>query len=89
MFSLESNVRYFSSPFSRSATAVSIRPIPRCAASRPHSSPSNPRNRSRGISFFDYISDVLNKAATIPPGSPVEAYRNFLPDKWIKKEQGQ
>jgi len=41
--------------------------------------------RSRGINFFDYISDVLNKAATIPPGSPVEAYRNLLPDKWIKK----
>ena len=45
--------------------------------------------RSLGINFFDYISDVLNKAAALPPGSPTEVYRNLLPDKWAKDEQGQ
>ncbi len=45
--------------------------------------------RCLGINFFDYISDVLNKAAAMPSGSPVEAYRNLLPDKWTKDEQGQ
>jgi len=45
--------------------------------------------RNNGINFFDYLSGVLNKAASLPPGSPVEAYRNLLPDKWTKNEQGQ
>jgi len=45
--------------------------------------------RNNGINFFDYLSDVLNKSAALPPGSGVEAYRNLLPDKWKKNEQGQ
>jgi Transposase IS66 family. len=44
--------------------------------------------RNLGINFFDYISDVLNRTAALPPGHN-EAYRDLLPDKWTKKEQGQ
>ena len=38
-----------------------------------------------GINFFDYLSDVLNRTAAMPPGSKPEAYRNLLPDKWTKE----
>lgn len=40
--------------------------------------------RSNGINFFDYLSDVLNKAADLPHLTP-EACRNLLPDKWTKE----
>ena len=32
--------------------------------------------------FFEYISDVINKAAALPPNTPLEKYRILLPDKW-------
>ena len=38
--------------------------------------------RLLGISFFEYISDVINKAAALPPNTPITKYRNLLPDKW-------
>jgi len=41
------------------------------------------------VNFFDYLPNVLNKSAAMPPGSLVEVYRNLLPDKWTKNEQGQ
>lgn len=41
--------------------------------------------RLQGINFFEYISDVINKAAALPPNTSKEKYRNLLPDKW--KEQ--
>lgn len=41
--------------------------------------------REMGINFFDYLSDVLNRTAAMPPGSGVDAYRNLLPDKWAKE----
>ena len=41
--------------------------------------------REMGINFFDYLSDVLNRTAAMPPGSKPEAYRNLLPDKWTKE----
>ena len=31
---------------------------------------------------LDYISDVINKAAALPPNTPLEKYRMLLPDKW-------
>ena len=37
--------------------------------------------RCNKINFFDYLSDVLNKAADLPHLTP-EACRNLLPDKW-------
>ena len=38
--------------------------------------------RLNGINFFEYISDVINKAASLPPNTPVDKYRNLLPNKW-------
>ncbi len=40
--------------------------------------------RCRGINFFEYISDIMNRAAALPPTAPIEAYRELLPDKWNK-----
>lgn len=40
--------------------------------------------RCNGINFFDYLSDVLNKAADLQHLTP-EAYRNLLPDRWTKE----
>ena len=31
--------------------------------------------RNLGINFFDYLSDILNRTASMPPGSPAESYR--------------
>lgn len=42
--------------------------------------------RNNGVNFFEYLSDVLNKAAALPPGAPVKAYRNLLPDKWKEEK---
>lgn len=38
--------------------------------------------RLNGINFFEYITDVLNRSASLPPNTPIEKYRNLLPDKW-------
>ena len=40
--------------------------------------------RLQGINFFEYISDVINKAAAIPPMKTVDLqkYRELLPDRW-------
>jgi uncharacterized protein YnzC (UPF0291/DUF896 family) len=38
-----------------------------------------------GINFFKYFSDVINKAASLPPGTPFDKYRDLLPDKWSKE----
>ncbi|WP_254883785.1 IS66 family transposase [Phocaeicola dorei] len=40
--------------------------------------------RQRGINFFEYISDIMNRAAILPPTASVESYRELLPDKWHK-----
>lgn len=40
--------------------------------------------RQRGINFFEYISDIMNRSATLPPTASIEAYRELLPDKWHK-----
>lgn len=41
--------------------------------------------RERGINFFDYLSDVLNRTASMPPGADAAAYRKLLPDMWTGK----
>ena len=41
--------------------------------------------RELGINFFDYLSDVLNRTAALPPGCKAEAYRDLLPDRWTKE----
>lgn len=38
--------------------------------------------RLQGINFFEYISDIINKAAALPPKTPDEKYRELLPDRW-------
>ena len=40
--------------------------------------------RLQGINFFEYISDVINKAAAMPPKVPIDIqkYRELLPDRW-------
>lgn len=38
--------------------------------------------RLNGINFFEYITDILNKSASLPPNTPIEKYRKLLPDKW-------
>ena len=40
--------------------------------------------RLLGINFFEYISDVINRAAAIPQKKPadLQKYRDFLPDRW-------
>ena len=38
--------------------------------------------RLQGINFFEYISDIINKAAALPPKTPDEKYRDLLPDRW-------
>ena len=35
--------------------------------------------------FFVYISDVINKAAVLPPKTPLSKYHDLLPDKWKQK----
>ena len=36
--------------------------------------------RLQGINFFEYVSDVINKAAVLPPRTPLYKYRDLLPD---------
>ena len=38
--------------------------------------------RLNGVNFFEFISYVINKAAALPPNTPLEKYRMLLPDKW-------
>ena len=45
--------------------------------------------RLHRINFFEYLSDILNRMSEMPNGTPVEAFRNLLPDKWTKKEQSK
>jgi len=41
--------------------------------------------QNNDVNFFEYMSDVINKAASLPPGTPLETYRNLLPDRWRKE----
>ena len=46
--------------------------------------------RMQGISFFEYISDVINKTAALPPNTHLSTYRELLPDRWkAAKAQGK
>ena len=44
--------------------------------------------RLRWINFFEYLTDVLSRAATMPNSVPVDAYRVQPPDLW-KPSQNQ
>lgn len=37
--------------------------------------------RNNKINFLEYLTDILNKAALLPPNTKLEVYRDMLPDK--------
>ena len=41
--------------------------------------------RLNGINLFEYICDVIKKTAEWQPNTPLEKYRNLLPDRWKKQ----
>ena len=41
--------------------------------------------RQNGINLFEYICDVIEKTAEWQPNTPLEKYRNLLPDRWKKQ----
>ena len=45
--------------------------------------------RLHHINCFEYLSDLLNRMSEMPNGTPVEAYRNLLPDKRAEKKHGE
>ena len=38
--------------------------------------------RLNDINFFEYISDVINRAALMQPNTDIKEYRTLLPDQW-------
>ena len=38
-----------------------------------------------GIDTFEYFADVIDRIALMKPKTPIEEYRDLLPDKWKKK----
>ena len=37
------------------------------------------------VNFFDYFTDVIKKITDWQPNTPLEKYRELLPDKWVKE----
>lgn len=35
-----------------------------------------------GINVFEYFCDIIDRCAAWPPNTPIEKYRNLLPDRW-------
>lgn len=35
-----------------------------------------------GINVFDYFCDIIDRCAAWPPNTPIENYRDLLPDRW-------
>ena len=44
--------------------------------------------RLHKINFFEYLSDILNRADVLQRTASPETYRDILPDRWKKNEQG-
>lgn len=42
--------------------------------------------RLNGVNVMEYISDILNRCASWSPTTPLEQYRNLLPDRWKRSE---
>lgn len=38
--------------------------------------------RRNGINVFEYFSDIIDRCAAWPPNTPIEKYRELLPDRW-------
>lgn len=45
--------------------------------------------RLHKINFFEYLSDILNRADILQRTASPQAYRDILPDRWKKNKQGQ
>lgn len=42
--------------------------------------------RLNGVNLFEYIKDVVERTAGWPEDTPLENYRNLLPDKWTRNQ---
>ena len=40
----------------------------------------------RNVNVFDYFCDVINRCAAWPPTTPIDNYRDLLPDRWKPTE---
>ena len=43
--------------------------------------------RLHKINFFEYLTDILNRADVLQRSATLEAYRDILPDRWKKKSR--
>lgn len=42
-------------------------------------------SKMNNINLFDYIVDILDKTGTWQPNTPLDKYRDLLPDSWATK----
>lgn len=42
--------------------------------------------RLQKVNMFEYLTDVINKTATWQSNTPIERYRDLLPDRWKKAD---
>ncbi|KAA3937757.1 IS66 family transposase, partial [Bacteroides ovatus] len=40
--------------------------------------------RMHKVNLFEYLTDVINRTAEWQPNTPIEKYRELLPDRWEK-----
>lgn len=38
--------------------------------------------KMNGVNMFNYLTDIINRTAEWQPNTPIERYRELLPDKW-------
>ncbi|MGL5912844.1 MAG: transposase domain-containing protein, partial [Bacteroidales bacterium] len=38
--------------------------------------------KMNGVNMFKYLTDIINRTAEWQPNTPIEKYRDLLPDKW-------
>ncbi len=43
--------------------------------------------RMHKVNLFDYLTDVINRTAGWQPNTPLEKYRELLPDRWRKVDE--
>ena len=43
--------------------------------------------RMHKVNLFDYLTDVINRTAGWQPNTPLEKYRELLPDRWRKADE--
>lgn len=39
-----------------------------------------------GVNLFEYFCDIIDRCAAWPPNTPIEKYRDLLPDRWKKAQ---